>query len=165
MTAAVTAPGAPDMLVDPVLAEIRTLRKRLPDVTGVLLATIDGLLVAHDTEGLEVDALAAMSAAQLGLGQQLAAMAAQGDLSEAVARCSGGSLAIFAAGPGAVLTVLAGADLNVGRLHHEARPVAARLAVLLATNDPAPRPAVDEPAAWVVGDALVSRRTTRTTGR
>ena len=50
---------------DDVLAEIRDLRP-VPDVTGVLVATVDGLLVAHDTRGIEPETVAAMSAAQLG---------------------------------------------------------------------------------------------------
>lgn len=114
-----------------VLAEIRGLRARLPHVTGVLVATVDGLLVAHDTRGVEPDTVAAMSAAQLGLGRQVAREAAQGDFLEAVTRTVGGYVAVFAAGSEALLTVIAGADLNLGRLHHEARPVAERLGALV----------------------------------
>lgn len=114
-----------------VLAEIRGLRARLPHVTGVLVATVDGLLVAHDTRGVEPDTVAAMSAAQLGLGRQVAHEAAQGDFLEAVTRTVGGYVAVFAAGSDALLTVIAGADLNLGRLHHEARPVAERLGALV----------------------------------
>lgn len=115
-----------------VLAEIRGLRARLPHVTGVLVATVDGLLVAHDTRGIEPDTVAAMSAAQLGLGRQVAQGAAHGDFLETVTRTTGGYVAVFAAGTEALLTVIAGADLNLGRLHHEARPTAARLGALFA---------------------------------
>jgi hypothetical protein len=115
-----------------VMAEIRTLRGRLPHVTGVLVATVDGLLVAHETRDVEPDVLAAMSAAQLGLGQQIARGASQGEFLETVTRTAGGYLAVFAAGADALLTVLSGAELNIGRLHHEARPAAARIGALLA---------------------------------
>jgi predicted regulator of Ras-like GTPase activity (Roadblock/LC7/MglB family) len=117
-----------------VLAEIRGLRGRLPYVTGVLVATVDGLLVAHETRGIQPDTLAAMSAAQLGLGQQIAAGAAQGEFLENVTRSAGGYLAVFAAGTSALLTVVAGTELNLGRLHHEARPVARRVGALLAAT-------------------------------
>lgn len=114
------------------LDEIEALRGGLPHVAGVLVAGVDGLLVAHDTEGFEPDLLAAMSAAQLGLGQQLARAVVRGDFQESVTRTSHGYVAVFAAGPEALLTVVAEPDLNLGRLHHEARPVAARIGALLA---------------------------------
>jgi predicted regulator of Ras-like GTPase activity (Roadblock/LC7/MglB family) len=117
-----------------VLAEIRGLRGRVPHVTGVLVATVDGLLVAHDTRDIEPETLAAMSAAQLGLGQQIALGSAQGEFRENVTRAAGGYLAVFAAWTGALLTVVAGTELNLGRLHHEARPVAERVGGLLATT-------------------------------
>jgi len=125
-----------------VLAEIRGLRSRLPYVTGVLVATVDGLLVAHDTRGPEPDTVAAMSAAQLGLGQQIASGVAHGDFLETVTRTTSGYLAVFAAGRAALLTVTAGRELNLGRLHHEARPVAARVGALIA---PVPRPLTGGP--------------------
>jgi hypothetical protein len=112
-------------------AELADLRVRLPDVTGALVATVDGMLVVHETEGLQPETLAAMSAAQLGLGRQFAMTASQGEFREAVTRSADGCLAVFAAGDGALLTVFAGAQLNVGRLYHEARPVAARVGALL----------------------------------
>jgi len=115
-----------------VLTEIRALGGRLPDVTGVLVATIDGLLVAHETRGLEEDTVAAMSAAQLGLGKQIAREVARGDFLETVTRTTHGYVAVFAAGHDALLTVVAGTELNLGRLHHEARPVAARVGAMLA---------------------------------
>jgi hypothetical protein len=126
--------------------ETRKLREKLPDVTGTLVATIDGLLIAHDTEGLEPETLAAMSAAQLGLGRQFAATSAHGEFLESVTRSSDGCLAVFAAGTSALLTVLASTDLNVGRLYHEARPVAARLGALLAEVGDAPTANHKDPA-------------------
>jgi predicted regulator of Ras-like GTPase activity (Roadblock/LC7/MglB family) len=119
-----------------VLAEIQALRGRLPHVCGVLVATVDGLLVAHDTQGIEPETMAAMSAAHLGLSQQIANGAAQGDFEEAVTRAANGYTAVFTAGSNALLTVLADAGLNVGRLHHEARPTAARVGELLAAATP-----------------------------
>jgi uncharacterized protein len=119
-----------------VLVEIKGLRTGLPHVTGILVASVDGLLIAHETRGLEPDTLAAMSSAQLGLGQQIARTVAHGDFLETVTRTANGYLAVFAAGTSALLTVLANAELNVGRLHHEARPVAARIGDLLSPLPP-----------------------------
>jgi len=116
-------------------AEIRELRGRLTQITGVVVATIDGLLVAHDAESgqdaAQPETLAAMSAAQLGLGQQIASLSSSGDFRESVTASSGGYVATFAAGSAALLTIIGGPELNIGRLHHEARPVAARVGALI----------------------------------
>jgi uncharacterized protein len=115
-----------------VLAELGRLRTRLPLVHGALVASADGLLVAHDAEGIEAETMAAMSAASLGLAQQIALGAAYGEFHETVTRAAGGYVATFAAGTTALLTVLADAEINLGLLHHEARPVATRVGELVA---------------------------------
>jgi predicted regulator of Ras-like GTPase activity (Roadblock/LC7/MglB family) len=115
-----------------VLAELTALRNRMPHVTGSLVATVDGLLVGHDTHDVQPESVAAMSAAQLGLGQQLARGAARGEFLETITRADSGYVAVFAAGSRGLLTVMASAEANLGRLHHEARPVAARIGLLLA---------------------------------
>ena len=114
-----------------VLAELTALRSRLPHVTGSLVATVDGLLVIHDTHDVQPESVAAMSAAQLGLGQQLAHGAARGAFLETITRADSGYVAVFAAGSAGLLTVMTTAEANLGRLHHEARPVAARIGALL----------------------------------
>ncbi|WP_308167901.1 roadblock/LC7 domain-containing protein [Catellatospora tritici] len=115
----------------PLLAELRELRLRVPYVTGVLVASVDGMLVAQDTPGIEPEVFAAMSAAQLGLGQQIVAALHSGEFRETVTAATNGYVATFAAGQTALLTVVAGPELNVARLHHEARPVAARIGQLM----------------------------------
>jgi len=128
----------PDVSVgaeDDLRGELSRLRERLPDMTGALVATVDGLLIVHDTAGLQAETLAAMSAAQLGLGRQFAITTGQGYFEESVTRSDSGYIAVFAAGREALLTVLATTHLNLGRLYHEARPVAARIGALLAPPD------------------------------
>jgi predicted regulator of Ras-like GTPase activity (Roadblock/LC7/MglB family) len=115
-----------------VLDELAQLRVRLPQVHGALVASADGLLVAQDADGVQAETMAAMSAAYLGLAQQIALGAAYGEFQETVTRASGGYVATFAAGHTALLTVLADAGINLGLLHHEARPVAARVGKLVA---------------------------------
>ena len=117
-----------------VLDELAQLRVRLPQVHGALVASTDGLLVAHDADALAAETMAAMSAAYLGLAQQIALGADYGEFQETVTRASGGYVATFAAGTHALLTVLADAGINLGLLHHEARPVAARVGELVAAR-------------------------------
>ncbi|BCB84369.1 roadblock/LC7 domain-containing protein [Phytohabitans suffuscus] len=116
------------------IAELRALRQRLPDIAGVVLASTDGLLIASDlgtgvegAGGAEAEAVAALSAATLGLGQRFAATVQQGHLRETVIQADGGSVVTYAAGRTGLLTVLTGPHANLARLHHEARRVAARL--------------------------------------
>ena len=118
-----------------ILLEIKHLRSRLPQVTGVVVASADGLLVAHEADGIEPERMAAMSAAHLGLAQQIARGAGCGDFQDTVTRAADGYVATFAAGPTALLTVMAEADLNVGLLHHEVRPVASRVGLLVERVD------------------------------
>jgi predicted regulator of Ras-like GTPase activity (Roadblock/LC7/MglB family) len=115
-----------------VLDELAQLRVRLPQVHGALVASSDGLLVAQDADGIEAETMAAMSAAYLGLAQQIALGASYGEFQETVTRATGGYVATFAAGTTALLTVLADAGINLGLLHHEVRPVAARVGALVA---------------------------------
>ncbi|MEV6426458.1 roadblock/LC7 domain-containing protein [Nocardia sp. NPDC051463] len=111
-----------------VLAELRALRDRVPRLTGSLVASSDGLLVAHDLPAhIEPDTMAAMAAAQLSLSHRLATTAHGGGFHEVVVRGTDGHVVIYAAG-WTSLTVLAGPDVNVGRLHLESRPVARAIA-------------------------------------
>ena len=49
-----------------------------PDLAGRLVASMDGLLIVHDTHDTEPEGLAAMTAASLGLAQRLADATGQG---------------------------------------------------------------------------------------
>ncbi len=118
-----------------VLAEIQRLRQRVPGVSGTLVATLDGLLIAHDTTDVQPEGVAALSAAAIGLGQRIAATVRHGDVHEAVTRSSGGHVGAYAAGPRVLLTVLADATTNETRLGIEARLVAERIAAIVDVLD------------------------------
>ncbi|HEV7626870.1 MAG TPA: roadblock/LC7 domain-containing protein, partial [Streptomyces sp.] len=113
------------------LAVIRTLRDRVRHVSGCLVASVDGRLIAHDTHAVEPDGMAALSAAVLGLSQRLVMTVEHDQFAETVTRGTRGYVATYAAGPHAVLTVIAAPEANVGRLHLESRRVAMRIAHLL----------------------------------
>lgn len=114
-----------------VLTELKALRDRVPRLTGALVASNDGLLVAHDLPThIEPNGMAAMAASQLALSHRLASTAHGGGFSEVVVRGTGGHVVIYAAG-WTSLTVLASPEVNIGRLHLESRPVARAIADLL----------------------------------
>ncbi|UGT64272.1 roadblock/LC7 domain-containing protein [Nocardia asteroides] len=121
-----------------VLAELRALRERVPKLTGALVASSDGLLVAHDLPPqIEPSRMAALAASHLSLSHRLVTTAHGGGFHEVVVNGTGGHVVIYAAG-WTSLTVLAGPEVNVGRLHLESRPVARAIADHLTaiTNDP-----------------------------
>lgn len=112
-----------------VLGEIRRLRARVPQLTGALAASADGLVLASDTT--EAEGVAALTAAALGVALRLTEATGQGGFKELLVRGERGYVATYAAGSSAVLTVLAEPRINVGRLHLEARRAGARIGELV----------------------------------
>ncbi|MFJ8108097.1 roadblock/LC7 domain-containing protein [Streptomyces sp. NPDC096132] len=123
-----------------VLNELHRLRTRMPQLTGALAASADGLVLARDMPDVEAEALAALTAAALGVGRRMADLTARGDFRELLVRGAGGYVATYAAGPTAVLTLLADDRVNVGRLHLEGRRSGGRIAELVAAGTQADRP-------------------------
>ena len=120
-----------------VLSELRGLRARLSHVEGSVVASTDGMIIAHDlgateTYGVVPEGVAAFAAANLSLSQQIANSASHGDLQETVIRSAYGQVVTYTAGERALLTVLVRATADVGGLRADAREVADRVATLLA---------------------------------
>lgn len=121
------------MTVDPaVLEELDRLRGRLPELSGSVLATTDGLVVAHDAHGIEPDSLAALAAAHLALARRFAHAVNHGDLRESVVECDGGYITSYTAGPNALLTLVTSGDANLAMVHLEARRCVRRIIKILA---------------------------------
>ncbi|MFE0733146.1 roadblock/LC7 domain-containing protein [Streptomyces antibioticus] len=127
-----------------VLKELRRLRACMPEVTGVLAASADGLVLARDMPDVEPEGLAALTAAALGIGRRMTDLAGGGGFRELLVRGAGGYIATYAAGPTAVLTLVADDRVNVGRLHLEGRRGGSRIADLLTGRFPADRPLLPE---------------------
>ncbi|MDO0927375.1 roadblock/LC7 domain-containing protein [Streptomyces sp. TG1A-8] len=127
--------------LEAVLEELRRLRARVPQLTGALTAGVDGLVVAHDTPGVDPEGLAALTAASLGVAVRVADATGNGDFRELLVRGEHGYVATYAAGRTAVLTLLAQDRVNVGRLHLEGRRSATRLGELLDAAEAAARTA------------------------
>ena len=152
-----------------VLDELHRLRARVPQLTGALAASVDGLVLAQDTPGVEPEGLAALTAAALGVALRMADATGQGDFRELLVRGEHGYVATYAAGPSAVLTLLAGDRANVGRLHLEGRRSGTRIGELVeaaAESRPvAPARAPAKPAPPRTRTARAARTTTEPTGK
>ncbi|NSC20151.1 hypothetical protein FM076_02565 [Streptomyces albus subsp. chlorinus] len=121
-----------------VAEELRGLRARVPQVGGALAASVDGFVLAEDlgpvSGGRRPDAepLAALTAAALGLAFRMNEATGRGAFRELLVHGELGYVATYAAGPAAVLTLLADDRINVGRLQLEGRRTAGRIAALVA---------------------------------
>jgi uncharacterized protein len=119
-----------------VLDELRRLRQEATRVDGSIIASTDGLILAHDIAaaeayGVEPEGIAALSAVNLGLSQRVADTANHGTLQETVIRGAFGQVATYPAGDRALLTVLVRGTEDLGPLHQRARQTAERVAAML----------------------------------
>jgi uncharacterized protein len=119
-----------------VLDELRRLRGLVEHLEGSIVASTDGLVIAHDiatseSYGVEPEGVAALSAVNLGLSQRVSDTANHGRLRETVIRGTFGQVATYAAGPRALLTVIVGDQGELTRLHEIARVAATQVAALL----------------------------------
>ncbi|MEU1472295.1 roadblock/LC7 domain-containing protein [Streptomyces sp. NPDC005761] len=132
----------PEAEVQDVLAELQRLRARVPLLSGALAASTDGLVLAHDTPGVEAEGVAALTAAALGVSIRMTDATGRGGFRELLVRGETGYIATYAAGSSAVLTLLAEDRINVGRLHLEGRRSGSRIGELVdAALERAPQPA------------------------
>jgi predicted regulator of Ras-like GTPase activity (Roadblock/LC7/MglB family) len=125
-----------------VLVELGHLRTRLPELSASVLATADGMVVAHDAHGIEPDSLAALAAAHLSLARRFAHAVNHGELRESVVECDAGYITSYAAGPNALLTLVTSGDANLAMVHHEARRCVRRLVSLLTMELPQIHPGI-----------------------
>ncbi len=104
---------------------IETLRNAIPDLKGVLLASNEGLPIAHSlSNGTDPNRVAAMAAAASNLGKRIGENVAVGALGEVSVRGEEGWLFIYSAGSKAVLAVMGPQSSNAGLVHLEARSIA-----------------------------------------
>ena len=110
---------------------LETLRNSIPELKGVLLASNEGLPVAHSlTNGGDPNRVAAMAAAATSLGRRISDSMSAGQLSEVTVRAEEGMLFCYAAGPKAVLAVMGPMGTNSGLIHLEARAAAKEISEL-----------------------------------
>jgi predicted regulator of Ras-like GTPase activity (Roadblock/LC7/MglB family) len=132
---------------DRIREELQLISRTVAGVSGSLVASSDGLVVAYDVPGLEPTQIAALAAATLSLASRATLATGLGDFREAVARGSNGYLAVYAAGASALVAVIGTSDMNLGMLHYQARDIIDRIAKYSAelgnrtTQAPSPAPA------------------------
>lgn len=93
---------------------LRTIRGQVDRVTGLLVATQDGLVLAADTRGVENEAVAAMSAAAIGLAAQFTAQAGVGEPRTAMFEGGSGYVCVFPVEASLLLVVFGERDITMG---------------------------------------------------
>jgi len=117
--------------LDDILKNLESLRSAIPELNGVLLASNEGLPIAHAfTNGEDPKRVAAMAAAAAGVGKRLTESLQHGALTEVAVSGEGGQLFLYAAGSKAVLAVLGPSTANAGLIHLEARSTAGEIGKL-----------------------------------
>ncbi len=115
----------------------------VPGVIGALIASTDGFVIASrlpDEEGFDPSAIAAMSAATLGLATRLVQLAGTAPVTTSVHRSSQAQVCVFAVGSAAVLTIVAGNDADTGRIERIGHEVSRGLVHALEAQPPSAAP-------------------------
>jgi uncharacterized protein len=106
-------------------AQIEALRSAIPELKGVLLASNEGLPIAHSlSNGADPNRVAAMAAAATSLGRRISDSMSAGTLGEVSIRSEESSLFVYSAGSKAILAVLSPEGGNAGLIHLESRTAA-----------------------------------------
>ncbi|WP_328454044.1 roadblock/LC7 domain-containing protein [Amycolatopsis sp. NBC_00438] len=96
------------------LEVLRAIRNQVDQVVGLLVATHDGLVLANDTDAIEADSVAAMSAAAIGLAAQFTAQARIGESRSAMFEGSSGYVCVFPVESSLLLVVFGQPDITMG---------------------------------------------------
>ena len=104
---------------------LENLRTAIPELKGVLLASNEGLPIAHSlSNGGDPNRVAAMAVAASSLGRRISESMSAGNLGEVAIQAEEGALFVYSAGPKAVLAVMSPQGGNAGLIHLEARTAA-----------------------------------------
>ena len=113
------------------MALVRQLRENVPDISGAMIATVDGLAICTDFPESEAARIAAMGASSIGLGNRISETTDLGALTQMMIEGKSELLIIYMAGPGAVLALRAPIRANLGLIRLEGPKAAAKVAELV----------------------------------
>lgn len=114
-----------------------------PNIQGLLVASIDGLVLASDTNEIHTETVAAMAAAAASIAAQFTAQAEVGEPRASMFEGTTGHVGVFPVEPGVLLVVLGKKDTTMGMFNIAAKNSVTRLQQaiarqrVLSTRDPA----------------------------
>lgn len=110
---------------------IQGLRSAISELREVLIASTDGLAIAHSHGASDPNRVAAMAAATLGVGKRISTTLDLGEMRETTVKSANGQAFLYAIGGKGVLVLIAQSEANVGLINLEARDAAAKLEAVL----------------------------------
>lgn len=110
---------------------IYDMRRSIPELHGVMIASSDGLPISHDFPESEAERVAAMAATALGLGKRITERTNLGGLQETVVRGDHGYLVVYSAGENGILVMSGPITSNLGLMRIEARSASSLVSQLL----------------------------------
>lgn len=110
---------------------LNKLKGAIPEIFGAMVATSEGVAIAHNFPELSSQIVAAMCAELVRVGVDVTGSTGLGEPRELIIRAQKGYLALFACGHSTVLCVSGPPNLNLGLLGIEARRTAGRIAKVL----------------------------------
>ena len=110
-----------------IAAIIASMHEAIPELFGVMIASVDGLPVAHDLPEPDAERIAAMAATALGLGSRITERTNLGTLTETIIRGTRGHLVVYSAGNDAVLVMSGPLSANLTLMRIEARAAAVQI--------------------------------------
>lgn len=111
--------------VEALKSQLEALKGAIPDLKGVLLASNEGLPIAHSfNNGTDPARVAALAAAVSTLGRKISDNLGSGALGEVSVQSAEGALFVYSAGTKAILAVVTPEGANAGLIHLEARQTA-----------------------------------------
>lgn len=108
-------------LVRAVEEALRNVSGKEPNVSGILLASADGLVIASDTAEERFDTVAAMASAAASLAERFTAVAGIGAARIAMFEGASGHVAVFPLEPRVLLVVFGRKDTTMGLFNVAAR--------------------------------------------
>ncbi len=95
--------------------ELTRLLQELPSIEGAVLSSADGLMVASEAKGdqLESETIAAMSASMISLADTLAGQAGRPEVDNIISESESSTLVVLHAGD-LILTVIGAANTQIG---------------------------------------------------
>jgi predicted regulator of Ras-like GTPase activity (Roadblock/LC7/MglB family) len=110
---------------------IYDMRRSIPELHGVMIASTDGLPISHDFPESEAERVAAMAATALGLGKRITERNNLGGLQETVVRGDHGYVVVYAAGDNGILVMSGPITSNLGLMRIEARSASSIVSQIL----------------------------------
>lgn len=110
---------------------LQEVRSAVPELKGAMVASTDGLAIAHSMSAGDPARMAAMVATALGLGKRISDTFGGGAFNETSVTGTDSAVYIYSAGNRGVLAVIAPSGANVGLINLEARSAAQKISQVL----------------------------------